>query len=567
MSSKKKLRIKQRQQEEQLNNKTEKKPGAKKFNKALVLIILVVIAISTGFFRWGKSTSSSTSSENVNQDRDSHRPISQIVDKNKSAFAKPVDVPIKTVFMLPSELKKSPDAARMNLLCAKGLNGSEDIDVDKCLKTLDEWAAFVKHETDRHLYKYKQNPKEYHNSEAYFRMLMVITVLQQDYGIKYNLKLSSLAGKIDWDDAKDSKYVFLHGLLTGEYKGTCASMPVLYLAIGRRLGYPLKLVCARNHIFLRWEDDKERINLEATGPGLSIHSDEHYRKDFTPEDKKNKYYLKSLNPTEEYALFLEFRADIMLYNGLDEGAKRIYKKLLEYNPDNTLIQKRLREIKGNKATFALQRSEHKKTDTRRKQLASIHLINQVQPKLKLIQEKEFIALNHKYLKKIHNQHHHGAAIEDTRSLTYHQSQMFFESRVKPKMSMSEQLAHRNEVAHIKKLNSMLSHQLFLWSSQMQSGVGIPVTIDQINILLTKISRPEAESQKRYLEQQRERKYKQIKKRSPSPKREIAFLEEMEQKERWLQEEQEVRNRIRLANNQRSIEETRLEHLKIIKKVK
>ena len=47
--------------------------------------------------------------------------------------------------------------------------------------------------------------------------------------------------------------LFIHGIIDGP-GGTCASMPVLYVAVGRRLGYPLKLVEARGHLLLRWDD-------------------------------------------------------------------------------------------------------------------------------------------------------------------------------------------------------------------------------------------------------------------------------------------------------------------------
>jgi len=41
----------------------------------------------------------------------------------------------------------------MNLLCAAGLPGAQTLDIDRCLATRDGWAARVKSETDRHLYK------------------------------------------------------------------------------------------------------------------------------------------------------------------------------------------------------------------------------------------------------------------------------------------------------------------------------------------------------------------------------------------------------------------------------
>lgn len=59
--------------------------------------------------------------------------------------------------------------------------------------------------------------------------------------------------------------------------GTCASLPVLYAAVGRRLECPLKLVTARNHFFVRWDGAGERLNIKATTEGVTTFEDEYYR--------------------------------------------------------------------------------------------------------------------------------------------------------------------------------------------------------------------------------------------------------------------------------------------------
>jgi hypothetical protein len=87
-------------------------------------------------------------------------------------------------------------------------------------------------------------------------------------------------------------------------------MPVLYVAVGRRLGYPLKLVTTEGHLFLRWEDERERFNVEATAHGLSRFDDDYYRNwpfTVTEEEVRAEGYLKSLTPAEELAVFLSIR--------------------------------------------------------------------------------------------------------------------------------------------------------------------------------------------------------------------------------------------------------------------
>jgi hypothetical protein len=197
------------------------------------------------------------------------------------------------------------DVACVNLACAEGLPGAEALLSGSALGVLDQWAARVRDETARHLPKFRQHPGEYQNSEAYFRMLALVTVLQQDCGVRYNPE------RVRTPDFSDSRDLFLHGLTQGR-GGTCVSMPVAYVAVGRRLGYPLKLVTAKAHLFARWEspDGKERLNLEATSQGLNCFPDEYYHRwpvPMTPLEIAGGQYLKSLTPAEELALFLSAR--------------------------------------------------------------------------------------------------------------------------------------------------------------------------------------------------------------------------------------------------------------------
>jgi len=216
------------------------------------------------------------------------------------------------------------DIAEINLLTAKGLPGAENLDVDRSLKTLDLWAAWVRHETDRHLYKFREAPEEYSRSEAYFHALMMICTLQEDFHVCYNRDPKMRSGPVevvpsDLTFFGNPKDLFVHGLTGGAHEGTCASLPVLYVAIGRRLGYPLKLVECKGHLFARWEDDKERFNIEGTNRGLNCYPDQEYLEwpyPISKEELATGMYMTSLSPKRELAAFLELRALCLKQNGL-----------------------------------------------------------------------------------------------------------------------------------------------------------------------------------------------------------------------------------------------------------
>ncbi len=219
----------------------------------------------------------------------------------------------------------------MNMLCAEGLPGAEGLNIQSHLNTLDKWAQWVDSETKRHLYRFHRNPSEFNNSEGYFRVLMLITVVQQDFKVRYNPEriadvASPLTDSIFFADSKD---LFLHGIAGSRAMGTCISMPVFYVAVGRRLGYPMKLVAAKGHLFARWEsaNGKERFNIEGTNRGLNTFDDAFYTKwpyPMTEEEMKSGHFLKSLTAAEELAIFLETRGHCLKAAGLFREAQNAY---------------------------------------------------------------------------------------------------------------------------------------------------------------------------------------------------------------------------------------------------
>ncbi|HKI36873.1 MAG TPA: transglutaminase family protein [Gemmataceae bacterium] len=208
------------------------------------------------------------------------------------------------------------DLALINLACAAGLPGSELIDLDLCLSKLDSWAYSVRTYTDRLVPHFHHKRADYHNSEAYFRSLCLITLLQRDMGVCYNLAKTAEDASFDLADC------FIHGVIQGS-GGTCATMPVTYAAVGRRLGYPIQLVSARgksmNHLFARWDDPHgERLNIEATNKGMSCFPDDYYRTgryEITADVEEAGQFLQSQTPKMELAGFLVERAYLLRDHG------------------------------------------------------------------------------------------------------------------------------------------------------------------------------------------------------------------------------------------------------------
>jgi hypothetical protein len=287
---------------------------------------------------------------------------------------------IKSLLSCSDEELASYDIAELNLLCALGLPGAEDLDVASCIRKLDYTAQLVRRNTEiwrprmGHFpdscghragtdgapacgsalvgavgkngtgnplaaFGPPENPQGYDYSYAHFCMAALVTVLQVQLGVRYNLPFN----EGDYNGT-DSRNLLIHGILTG-YGGTCITMPVLYIAVGRRLGYPLKLAEAREHAFVRWDDPRGvRFNIEATTEGYSPRDDEHYKtwpKPLTADLLGTGIFLKSLTPRQELSVFLRERAFCLRDNlQLAASLESLYYASLLYPDDLRSTQDR-----------------------------------------------------------------------------------------------------------------------------------------------------------------------------------------------------------------------------------
>ena len=121
------------------------------------------------------------------------------------------------------------DIARMNLLCAKGLPGSEELDVEQYMETLDMWAGHVMEMERRYTPAFQRNRLKYGNSMALFKGVYLGIAIEQDFNCGYNQGLLDSGAMADRNSTRffrDSSDVFINGLI-GSGKGSCSSLPVL----------------------------------------------------------------------------------------------------------------------------------------------------------------------------------------------------------------------------------------------------------------------------------------------------------------------------------------------------
>lgn len=231
-------------------------------------------------------------------------------------YSKQPKVPqtFEELIQLSDEEIEDFDVARMNLLCARGLPGSEDLDIEACIQKLDLWAEHVKNREQQSLPAFLKYREKYRNSLSMFKGAYLGYAIQDDFKCDYNMELLESGAMDDRTSTRffrDSSDIFINGLIN-DLKGTCSSIPVLMVVLGRRCDYPFYLVACGGHMFARWDDGQEQFNFEITNSkGVKSESDEYYTNWPRPISDKEIYeeaLMKNLTNKEMLGIFASLRA-------------------------------------------------------------------------------------------------------------------------------------------------------------------------------------------------------------------------------------------------------------------
>jgi len=248
---------------------------------------------------------------------------------------------LNALLALSNEELKEVDIAVINLLCAEGLPGSENIDIGYCLKTLEEWAEHVLETEEKYRPAFYRNPAKYDNSYALFQGVYLDLALELDFKCGYNKKQVESGAMADLTSLRmfaDSKDLFLHGFVdrTAPRTGTCGSLPLLMTAIGRRCGYPVYFVVNKGHAFCRWDDGRNRFNFEvANGRGAACRTDAYYMAwphPISKEELKVELFMQNLDAVGELVASLEQRAACLRWHKRYEEACEVYVEILRRMP-------------------------------------------------------------------------------------------------------------------------------------------------------------------------------------------------------------------------------------------
>ncbi len=179
---------------------------------------------------------------------------------------------VDQLLALTDEQLEKTDLIELNLAVAREIPGLEKLDYDHYRCTVDDWTGKFRRWLPTVEHAFHQAPDKYKNDINFFRLGMLAQFLDQKVGIAYveEQKRAQIkdrkAGKRTGVRYTDPGQLLLYGLIDTK-RGTCATMPVLHVAMGRRLGWPVGLACANWHYVCRYDDGQRVYNIETTDTG------------------------------------------------------------------------------------------------------------------------------------------------------------------------------------------------------------------------------------------------------------------------------------------------------------
>lgn len=129
--------------------------------------------------------------------------------------------------------------------------------------------------------------------------------------------------------AKDvDLYTFLPSVLDSR-RGVCLGVSILYICLAQRLGLPLEMVTPPGHIYVRYRDPKQEINIETTARGIHVDSQEYLSVDTRALQQRNVKEVIGLAHMNQAAQFWQ--------NGAYDKALATYQKARPYLENDKLL--------------------------------------------------------------------------------------------------------------------------------------------------------------------------------------------------------------------------------------
>lgn len=133
--------------------------------------------------------------------------------------------------------------------------------------------------------------------------------------------------------AKDiDLFTFLPSVMDN-HLGVCLGVTALYLAISQRIDLPLEIITPPGHIYVRYNDNTQLINIETTARGVNMPSESYLGVN------TRRLQLRTLK--EVVGMTHVNQASVYLHSEKYTKAKHSYEKALPYMPDDEFLEELL----------------------------------------------------------------------------------------------------------------------------------------------------------------------------------------------------------------------------------
>ena len=233
------------------------------------------------------------------------------------------------------------------------------MDAARCLAVLERWTNLVRAETAQRLTSLAPHDRSTAGrfvaaSESRRQAQALVQGLHDVLGPDRrpaSLESGTLEAAVATGRPLDPQDLFLGGVLgsaSPAHRSTSVSLPWLYLAVGRRLGYPLRLAAQDGRLLLRWEGQDEQFTIDWqqswAGPPVSpselrFRVEQPGRPPFSPSSDQPPTAtplsspLHLLSADDELAVLLSARGACLESHGQNREALVAYAQAHRLSPD------------------------------------------------------------------------------------------------------------------------------------------------------------------------------------------------------------------------------------------
>ncbi len=239
-------------------------------------------------------------------------------------------------------LRHLTDPVEVNLSVCLDITHFAGLNVQAYQSIVDQWAVDFDRRLPRAEQHFRATPQDWKDDVRFFRLGMLCWYIGEVLGIRYKEDQVELKA-VRYTNPRD---LFLNGLIDTR-QGTCGNMPVLYLAIAWRLGWPVNLIIAGSHALCRFADGAVYYNIECTNfaNGFRSPPDEFLQETYGISDEAIRIGsdLCPLTPRQMLGWFVGLRGRFHMDSGRTNQAAADYSLALSLFPESQRLQYDLAE--------------------------------------------------------------------------------------------------------------------------------------------------------------------------------------------------------------------------------